>query len=93
MNAAELNSGIGEVIRAVVNNPALEVNPDSKLMDDLGLESIDLLDVSSELENTIGVEVDFKDVVMFIRTQDASADMKTLRVQDLVNYLQATKLA
>jgi hypothetical protein len=50
----------------------------------------DLLDVSSELENTIGLEVDFKDVVMFLRERQKSdqIDMKSVRVRDLIEYIE-----
>ena len=49
-------------VREVLNNPKLEVKPENTLFDDLGLESIDLLDLSCDLEKTLGREIDFKEV-------------------------------
>ena len=49
-------------VRDVLNNPKLEVKPENTLFDDLGLESIDLLDLSCDLEKTLGHEIDFKEV-------------------------------
>jgi acyl carrier protein len=90
MAVTDLTTEIESVIRQVINNNSLEIGPDSRLMDDIGLESIDLLDVSSELENTIGLEVDFKDVVMFLRERQKSdqIDMKSVRVRDLIEYIE-----
>lgn len=89
MSQTELLQTVEKTIRNVVNNQALAVRPESRLVQDLGLESIDFLDVSSELENALGWELDFRDVA-----QKAAAgtgkqvDMKNLRVQDLIDYIE-----
>jgi acyl carrier protein len=86
----ELLQNIEKVIRDVVNNQTLSVKAESTLISDLGLESIDLLDISSELENTIGKEIDFKSVAQFSTQKSGKAlDMKSLSVQDLMDYIQA----
>lgn len=90
--SSELLSNIEEVIRSVVNNQSLVVKPESRLISDLGLESIDLLDISSELENTIGHELDFKEVAEFISKKSGKpADMKSMRVQDLMDFIATLK--
>ncbi len=87
-----LLSSIEQAIRSVVNNQSLSVKPESRLMDDLGLESIDLLDVSSELENSLGWELDFREVAEHISTSSGkTVDMKGIRVQDLMTYIAARK--
>lgn len=88
--STELIQTIENAIRDVVNNQTLAVKAESTLVSDLGLESIDLLDVSSELENTIGKEIDFKSVAQYSSQKSGKpADMKTLCVQDLIDYIQA----
>jgi|GEM_PF-1192212 len=88
MEQTELLNTIQKTIRDVVNNQNLEVRAESLLVGDLGLESIDFLDVSSELENALGWELDFRQVA-----EKASAggtkqvDMKSLRVQDLIDFI------
>lgn len=81
---------IESAVRNVVNNQALAVKSDSLLVDDLGLESIDLLDVSSELENGIGKEIDFREVAEYVKQKSGRpVTMKNLKVGDLIEYIQA----
>ena len=91
MSEGELLNVIEKAIRDVVNNPNLKVVGESKLMGDLGLESIDFLDISSELENSLGKEIDFKEVAEFAGKQENQpANMKIVKIQHLLNYLMAT---
>jgi len=84
----EYLSEVSKVIRDVVNNQSLVVNADSKLVADLGLESIDLLDVSSELENTVGREIDFREVAESASKKTGQTiDMKGLTVNHLIEFL------
>jgi acyl carrier protein len=46
-------------IAEVLDLEPSEVTLESKVMDDLGAESIDLLDIASELEKIMNKEVDF----------------------------------
>lgn len=88
--SAELLSSLQDSIRDVVNNPKLVVEPQSQLITDLGLESIDFLDLSSEIENTIGFELDFKEVVEHIKAQSGgTADIKTVTVQNLIDFIES----
>lgn len=79
-----------KVIKEVVNNKNLVVKAESLLVNDLGLESIDLLDISSELENTLGWELDFREVAEGVAQKTGQrADMKSLKVQDLLDFVAA----
>ncbi len=89
-NQDELLGTIQKAVRDVLNNQNLSVMMESKLIGDLGLESIDLLDLSSELEQSIGKELDFKEVAEFVKKRSGgSADMKTASVKDLTDYIMA----
>lgn len=57
------------------------VTKDSHLVDDLGVESIDFLDISSELEKAIDIEVDFTDL--------ASSKSADLTVGSVANYIES----
>ena len=88
MQQTELLTTIEKAIRDVVNNQSLAVKADSRLVEDLGLESIDFLDVSSELENALGKEFDFKEVAEFVSKKSGKpADMKNMRVQDMIDFM------
>lgn len=89
-NQDELLVTIQQAIRDVLNNQTLNVKMDNKLIGDLGLESIDLLDLSSELEQSIGKELDFKEVAEFVKKRSGgSADMKSASVKDLTDFIMA----
>lgn len=89
MSQETLLSSLRDSIRDVVNNQKLAIEPASKLITDLGLESIDFLDLSSEIENTIGFELDFKEVVEYLKTTTGgSADIKSVTVQNLIDFIE-----
>lgn len=89
MSNLELNNVISTALREVLRNPQLKVNSESLLIGDLGLESIDFLDLTSELENSIGLEVDFKEVVQYVRAQKGQdVDLKSLTVDNLATFIQ-----
>ena len=89
-NQDELLGTIQQAIRDVLNNQSLNVKLENKLIGDLGLESIDLLDLSSELEQSIGKELDFKEVAELVKKRSGgSADMKSASVQDLTDFIMA----
>ena len=89
MSQETLFNSLKDSIRDVVNNQKLDITPSSKLITDLGLESIDFLDLSSEIENTIGFELDFKEVVEFLKqSTGGAADIKTVTVQNLIEFIE-----
>lgn len=89
MSQETLLNSIKDSIRDVVNNQKLAIEPTSKLISDLGLESIDFLDLSSEIENTVGFELDFKEVVEYLKTTTGSAaDIKAVTVQNLIDFIE-----
>lgn len=92
MSQETLLNSIKDSIRDVVNNQKLAIEPASKLIGDLGLESIDFLDLSSEIENTVGFELDFKEVVEYLKTATGTAaDLKTVTVQNLIDFIETKK--
>ncbi|MGZ3744898.1 MAG: acyl carrier protein [Pseudobdellovibrionaceae bacterium] len=89
MSQADLLNSIKDAIKDVVNNQKLNIELNSKLIDDLGLESIDFLDLSSEIENTIGFELDFKEVVEFLKQSAGNAtDIKAVTVKNLIDFIE-----
>lgn len=86
-NEKELLQTVTATIREVLNNPGLEVKLESKLMDDLHVESIDFLDISCELEKSIGRELDAKEFTAFVQKRSGKGGGAT--VKDLVDFIQA----
>lgn len=93
MAETDINNIIANTLRQVLNNPQLKVTPESLLIEDLGLESIDFLDLTSELENSIGMEVDFREVIKYMKTQNTAdnIDIKSLRVKNLAAFIESKK--
>ncbi len=92
MTQEVLFNSIKDAIRDVVNNQKLDVEANSLLIGDLGLESIDFLDLSSEIENTIGFELDFKEVVEHLKQKSSGvADIKGLTVQNIIDFIETKK--
>ena len=92
MTQEVLFDSLQSAIKDVLNNQKLVVEPTSKFVSDLGLESIDFLDLSSEIENTIGFELDFKEVVQYLKESNQNTtSMKDVTVDHLINYILAKK--
>ncbi len=92
MTQEVLFNSIKDAIKDVVNNQKLSIEPNSLLIGDLGLESIDFLDLSSEIENTIGFELDFKEVVEHLKQSSSGvADIKGLTIQNIIDFIETKK--
>ncbi|MBS1984859.1 MAG: acyl carrier protein [Bdellovibrionales bacterium] len=87
-NNNEVFSNLQTAIRDVLNTPGLEVKPESTLFDDLGLESIDLLDLSCDLEKSLGRELDFKKIIQHV-TKTRGVTPKQVQVQDVVAFINS----
>jgi acyl carrier protein len=87
MTREELLTHVDQAIKTVLNNPGLAIADESKLSADLNIESIDLLDISSELEKSVGRELDFKELAKQALEAEGRGP-RDLRVADVVNYLQ-----
>ena len=61
----ELFTQVESAVREVLNTDEGEIKQESMFRADLGAESIDLLDISFELEKLTGKELDFREVVQF----------------------------
>lgn len=83
----QLFSNIEKAVSNVLNTKAGEITMDSKFRGDLGAESIDMIDISFEIEKATGKELDFKQIVAQLQ-QTQGNEVKDLKISDLVTYLQ-----
>lgn len=58
MQDEEVMNSIIKVVGELMKNKSLSVTPESKIIEDLGLESIDFIDLIFELERKFKVEID-----------------------------------
>src|ERR687885_3006233 len=64
---ADVDSAVKEAVVEALALDDDEVTPDSTLMDDLGAESIDLLDILFRIEKSTGVKVQASDIGEYIQ--------------------------
>lgn len=84
----ELFTQVESAVREVLNTDEGEIKQESMFRADLGAESIDLLDISFELEKLTGKELDFREVVQFVNEKRGS-EVSDISVGDIVAYLNA----
>ena len=83
----QLFTNIEKAVSSVLNTKPGEITMDSKFRGDLGAESIDMIDISFEIEKTTGKELDFKQIAASLQ-QTQGSEVKDLKIGDLVTYLQ-----
>ena len=64
---ADVDSAVKEAVTEALALDDDEVTPDSTLMDDLGAESIDLLDILFRVEKSTGVKIEASDLGDYIQ--------------------------
>lgn len=64
---ADVDSAVKEAVVEALALDDDEVTPDSTLMDDLGAESIDLLDILFRIEKATGVKIEASDLGDYIQ--------------------------
>ena len=78
-----MNNDIFEMLKAIAVNDigidADKITPESNIIKDLGLDSLDIVDMLMKVEETFGVTIDDGDVV----------EMKT--VGDVVRFIENAK--
>ena len=73
MESVEIRSKIKEAIAKVSDIELEEIPDEASFVDDLGLDSLVLLEISVEMELEFGVEVSEDDLRTLITIQDAVA--------------------
>ena len=87
MNNEEVLEKVSDAVAIVLSKDSGEISGESMLEKDLGAESIDFIDISFELENTLGYEVDFKDVIAKVREKKGDENIKDMSIGDVVGYI------
>ncbi len=82
----ELFEKVEEAVRTVLNTDEGEIKKDSMFKADLDAESIDYLDISYEIEQRTGMELDFTEALQYI-TDRKGSDITDISVQDILDYM------
>ena len=84
----ELTQQVIQAISSALSVDGKTIQPQTRLIKDLGIESIDMVDIAYELEQILSTEVDFADVLRFAREKAKDRDYE-LKVQDIVDFLKS----
>lgn len=82
----ELFGKVEEAVRTVLNTDEGEIKKESMFKADLDAESIDYLDISYEIEQRTGMELDFTEALQYI-TDRKGSDITDISVQDVLDYM------
>ena len=86
LSEKELYEKLEEAVRTVLNTEPGEIRKESMFKADLKAESIDYLDISYEIEQRTGIELDFTEALQDI-TEKKGDDITDISVQDMMDYM------
>lgn len=69
---------IQEMLADALNIPASKVTPDAKIVDDLGADSLDVVELLSRLEDEFGVTIPDEDVENLQTVGDVAAELEKI---------------
>ena len=69
---------IQAMLAEALNLPIEKVTPDAKIVDDLGADSLDVVELLSELEDEYGIVIPDDEVENLITVADVAAELEKL---------------
>ena len=69
---------IQSMLAEALNLPLEKVTPDAKIVDDLGADSLDLVELLSQLEDEYGITIPDDEVENLVTVADVAAELEKL---------------
>lgn len=69
---------IQEMLADALNIPVEKVTPDAKIVDDLGADSLDVVELLSQLEDEFGIVIPDDEVEQLVTVADVAAELEKL---------------
>ncbi len=69
---------IQEMLAEALNLPLDKVTPDAKIVDDLGADSLDVVELLSQLEDEYGITIPDDDVETLVTVADVAKEVEKL---------------
>ena len=69
---------IQAMLAEALNLPLEKVTPDAKIVDDLGADSLDLVELLSQLEDEYGITIPDEEVESLVTVADVAAELDKL---------------
>ena len=70
---------IQAMLAEALNLPIEKVTPDAKIVDDLGADSLDVVELLSQLEDEYGITIPDEEVENLITVADVAAEVEKLQ--------------
>ena len=70
---------IQSMLAEALNLPLEKVTPDAKIVDDLGADSLDLVELLSQLEDEYGITIPDEEVENLVTVADVAAEVEKLQ--------------
>lgn len=70
---------VQEMLAEALNKPVAEIAPDAKIVDDLGADSLDVVELLSRLEDEFGIVIPDEDVENLVTVADVAAELEKLQ--------------
>ena len=86
-NEQKLYQIVYDSLHAVTGVSHDRLNPQTKLISDLNIESIDAVDVLFEVEKKLGVSINLADVFQSKRRESGQSNQFDLEIQEIVQYI------
>ena len=67
------------MLAEALNLPIEKVTPDAKIVDDLGADSLDVVELLSQLEDEYGITIPDEEVENLITVADVAAEVEKLQ--------------
>ncbi len=74
-------------IETVVGSTELRLKPETKLVGDLGIESIDVIDVLFEIEKTLGISINLAAIFQSFRRDTGQSNQFDLEIRQIAEYI------
>ena len=85
---ARVEQEIATILCEALEVPAVEIVPSARIIDDLGAESIDLLDIRFRIERALGLRITNEELVaVFGEATNALEFRELFTVEAMVSYL------
>lgn len=70
---------VQEMLAEALNKPVSEITPDAKIIDDLGADSLDVVELLSRLEDEFGIVIPDEDVENLVTVSDVADELAKLQ--------------
>jgi acyl carrier protein len=89
MNRPSVEEQLRQLIGTILSVPLAEVRPEARLIDDLGAESIDFLDLRFRLEEALGLKLTQTEVLEGVSPGGTAEDFRArCTVRALASFLE-----